>query len=235
MPPLTHHSILIVGASRGLGHAMAAEFLQHGWNVIGTVRDIEHPTPLHQLARDNPGRVRLETLDVCDDEQLAALDHRLSGSRLEMLFVNAGTTNRDPSQTIGAVSTAEFMQVMQTNALAPMRVIERLQRHVAPSGLLGVMSSGQGSLGNNLSGQRELYRGSKAALNMFMRSFAARAASATHPMVAMAPGWIRTALGGIAAPLTIEETIPSLVKVLLEKRQRPGLEYLDYQGRTVPW
>ncbi|VTN08340.1 short chain dehydrogenase [Raoultella terrigena] len=49
-------------------------------------------------------------------------------------------------------------------------------------------------------------------------------------MVAMAPGWIRTALGGIAAPLTIEETIPSLVKVLLEKRQRPGLEYLDYPG-----
>ncbi|VTN08341.1 short chain dehydrogenase [Raoultella terrigena] len=43
MTPLTHHSILIVGASRGLGHAMAAEFLQHGWNVIGTVRDIEHP------------------------------------------------------------------------------------------------------------------------------------------------------------------------------------------------
>lgn len=74
-----------------------------------------------------------------------------------------------------------------------------------------------------------------AALNMFMRSFAARAASATHPMVAMAPGWIRTALGGGDAPLTIEETIPSLVRVLLEKRQRPGLEYLDYQGRTVPW
>ena len=96
MTPLTHHSILIVGASRGLGHAMAAEFLQHGWNVIGTVRNIQHPTPLHQLARDNPGRVRLETLDVCDDEQLAALDHRLSGSRLEMLIVNAGITNRDP-------------------------------------------------------------------------------------------------------------------------------------------
>ncbi len=108
-------------------------------------------------------------------------------------------------------------------------------RPLKPQGLLGVMSSGQGSVTNNLTGQRELYRGSKAALNMFMRSFAARPSSASHPLVVMAPGWIRTELGGADAPLTIEETIPRLVNVLLDKRQRPGLEYLDYQGRTVPW
>jgi len=87
--------------------------------------------------------------------------------------------------------------------------------------VLGVMSSGQGSLTNNLTGQRELYRGSKAALNMFMRSFAARPSSASHPLVVMAPGWIRTELGGADAPLTIEETIPRLVNVLLDKRLRP--------------
>ncbi len=67
---------------------------------------------------------------------------------------------------------------------------------------------------------------------MFMRSFAARPSSASHPLVVMAPGWIRTELGGADAPLTIEETIPRLVNVLLDKRLLPGLEYLDYQGRT---
>lgn len=82
------------------------------------------------------------------------------------------------------------------------------------------MSSGRGSLTNNLRGQRELYRGSKAALNMFMRSFAAR--STSRPLVVMAPGWIRTALGGDDAPLSIEETIPHLVNVLLAKQQRPS-------------
>lgn len=110
-------TVLIVGASRGLGHAMAAEFLRHGWNVIGTVRDIQSTTPLHQLAQENPDRVRLETLDVCDDDQLAALDTKLSADRLAMLFVNAGTTNRDPTQTIGEVSTAEFVEVMLTMPL----------------------------------------------------------------------------------------------------------------------
>lgn len=104
-----------------------------------------------------------------------------------------------------------------------------------PTGLIRVMSSGQGSIANNERGQRELYRGSKAALNMFMRSFAARHAGMTRAMVVMAPGWIRTALGGADAPLSLEDTIPNLVDVLLSKQRRPGLEYLDYLGRTVPW
>jgi len=154
----------------------------------------------------------------------------------QMLFVNAGTTNRDPTQTIGDVSTDEFIHVMLTNALGPMRVIEGLAPCIEPDGLIGVMSSGQGSIANNTSGQRELYRGSKAALNMFMRSFAAREAETSRrPLAVMAPGWIRTALGGPDAPLALEDSIPGLVEMLLAKRQSPGLDYLDYRGRTVPW
>jgi len=80
-----------------------------------------------------------------------------------------------------------------------------------------------------------VYRGSKAALNMFMRSFAARQASTQRALVVMAPGWVRTALGGPEGRLSIEESVPHLVNVLLEKQARPGLEYLDYLGRTVPW
>ena len=228
-------TLLLIGASRGLGHAMAETFVHHGWQVIGTVRDITQHTPLHALARVYPQQIRIEQLDICDPAQISALSQRLSGQALDMLFVNAGTTNRDPSQTIGEITTDEFMQIMLTNALSPMRVIEQFAPRIAVGGLIGVMSSGQGSITNNASGQRELYRGSKAALNMFMRSLAARPAMKARPMVTMAPGWIKTALGGPDAPYTIEETIPLLVDVLLEKQQRPGLEYLDFRGNTVPW
>ncbi|KWC75730.1 3-oxoacyl-ACP reductase [Burkholderia cepacia] len=227
-------TILLVAASRGLGLAMAEQFLSKGWSVTGTVREGSGRTRLHDLADRFDGRLDVETLDICEPAQLAALRERLSGRRFDMLFVNAGTTN-EPTETIGEVTTDEFVRVMITNALAPMRVIETLQDRVTAGGLIGAMSSGQGSVANNVSGMREVYRGSKAALNQFMRSFAARQADTRRAMVLMAPGWVRTELGGPDARLTIEESVPSLVDVLVAKRARPGLEYLDYLGRTVPW
>jgi len=90
------------------------------------------------------------------------------------------------------------------------------------------MSSGQGSVANNLTGMREVYRGSKAALNQFMRSYAARHSGPSRAMVLMAPGWVRTEMGGPDAHLTIGESIPNLVNVLLNKKGNAGLEYLDY-------
>lgn len=229
----TAGTLLLIGASRGLGHAMAAEFIDKGWTVIGTVRG-QKRTLLHDLADRFGSRVRIETLDICEPDQLDALCGRLAGQTFDMLFVNAGTTNPDPGQTIGEVSTQDFVDLMVTNALSPMRVMETFE-HTVATGLIGVMSSGQGSVSNNETGQREAYRGSKAALNMFMRSYAARQAGSRRAMVAMAPGWVRTALGGAEGRLSIEESVPKLVDVLLAARGTPGLRYLDYLGRTVPW
>ncbi len=227
-------TVLIVGASRGLGHAMAAEFFGRGWNVVGTARDTTARTPLHDLADRADGLVTIEHLDINDPSHLPPLHERLAHRRLDVLFVNAGTTNNEQTP-IGGVATADFIDVMVTNALSPMRVIEALEDLVSPEGLIGAMSSGQGSITNNATGGREVYRGSKAALNMFLRSFAARQGETRRAFVLMAPGWIRTALGGPDAPYTIEETVPLLVDVLLSRLGSPGLAYLDRFGQTVPW
>ena len=231
----TAPTLLLIGASRGLGHAMAAEFVQKGWNVVGTVRGGTTRTKLHELADNSAGRVEIETLDINEPTQTAALRHRLAGRRFEMLFVNAGTTTNPEHVKIGDVTTEEFMRVMVTNALSPLRVIEALQELVSATGTIGAMSSGQGSISNNETGMREVYRGSKTALNMFMRSFAARDFGVSRGMVLMAPGWVRTDLGGPDGRLSIGESVPNLVNVLLSKHGTPGLQYLDYLGRTVPW
>ena len=237
MPPAilndTAPTILLIGASRGLGLAMAVEFLSKGWNVVGTVRG-NGRTRLHDLADAFAGRVEIEALDICEPDQLAVLRDRLSGRTFDMLFVNAGVTN-NPEETIADVTNDEFIRVMVTNALSPMRVIESLEPFVSATGLLGVMSSGQGSVSNNETGLREVYRASKAALNMLMRSFAARHAGTAHAMVLMAPGWVRTDMGGPEARLSIDDSVPNLVNVLIAERGKPGLQYLDYLGRVVPW
>jgi NAD(P)-dependent dehydrogenase (short-subunit alcohol dehydrogenase family) len=198
------------------------------------VQDAER-TGLHDLADAHPDRVEIERLDVTEPDQIAALRDHLAGRRLEILFHNAGTANPDAHRPVGDVSTDAFVRVMVTNALGPMRVIEGLQGLVPADGLIGVMSSGQGSVGNNEKGGAEVYRGSKAALNQFMRCYAARHAGEPRALVLMAPGWIRTALGGPDAPFGVEETVPKIVDVLLAQQGKPGLHYLDREGRTVAW
>ncbi|GHJ26770.1 short-chain dehydrogenase [Streptomyces hygroscopicus subsp. sporocinereus] len=232
--PITDtRTALIIGASRGLGCAMAAELADRGWSVIGTVRGSAR-TPLHDLADRHRERIRIEHLDITQPEELAPLRERLAGQQLDILFVNAGTTNNEQTP-IGAVPTQDFVDVMVTNALSPLRVIEALDDLVTPTGLIGVMSSGQGSITNNTNGLREVYRGSKAALNMFMRSYATRQTSADRSLLLLAPGWIRTALGGDDAPYTVEESTPLLVDVLLSHLGGKGLAFLDRNGQPVPW
>lgn len=227
-------TILLVGASRGLGHAMAAQLLEKGWTVIGTVRGVKR-TPLHELAEAHGERMQVEQLDVTEPDQIIELHERLREQRLDILFVNAGTANANQAETIAETSTEEFTRVMVTNALSPMRVIEALQDLVSADGVIGVMSSGQGSLTNNTRGGHEVYRGSKAALNQYMRSYAARHAGGSRTLLLVAPGWIRTDLGGPEAPFTIEQTVPQMVDMLLAQKGTPGLRFLDREGRTVPW
>jgi NAD(P)-dependent dehydrogenase (short-subunit alcohol dehydrogenase family) len=230
----TAGTILLIGASRGLGHAMAAEFLKKRWNVVGTVRGGAR-TKLHDLAEEHPGRIEIESLDIAEPDQIAALRERLSGRGFDILFVNAGTANYNEDKIIGDMSSEELVRVLMTNSVGPMRVIERLQDLVSAKGVIGVMSSGQGSIRNNEKGGHEVYRVSKTALNMNMRSYAARHAGEPRALVLMAPGWIRTDMGGANAPVGVEEAIPKVVKVLLAQRGKPGLRYLDRDGRTVPW
>jgi NAD(P)-dependent dehydrogenase (short-subunit alcohol dehydrogenase family) len=224
---------LIIGASRGLGYALAAEYLARGWQVTATVRGAGR-TGLHDLAESSAGRLLVETVDITVPEQVAALRERLTQKTFDLLFVNAGVTN-GPEETVADVPTDIFVRLMVTNALRPMRVVETLQDLVPPDGTIAVMSSGQGSVANNEKGGFEVYRASKSALNQLMRSYAARHAGDPHTLLLMAPGWVQTELGGPGARLTIGQSIPGVVDTIEAQAGHGGLQYLDYQGQTVRW
>ncbi|MGD0554014.1 MAG: SDR family NAD(P)-dependent oxidoreductase [Streptosporangiaceae bacterium] len=233
MTATTGKTALIIGASRGLGYALTAEYLARGWQVTATVRGTGS-TELHDLARSSAGRLAVETVDITVPEQVTTLHKRLAQETFDLLFVNAGVTN-GPEETVADVSTDTFVHLMVTNALSPMRVIEALRDLVAPNGTIGVMSSGQGSVANNEKGGFEVYRASKSALNQLMRSYAARHADDPRTLLLIAPGWVRTDLGGPGAPLTADQSIPGVADTIDAQTGKGGLQYLDYQGQTVRW
>jgi NAD(P)-dependent dehydrogenase (short-subunit alcohol dehydrogenase family) len=232
MPSLSSDkTLLLIGASRGLGFALAEEYLKRGWHVVATERS-GTTSQLHTLLEASDGRLEIDTLDITHPDQVVALRTRLASRKFDMLFVNAGIGIRE---MIADVSTDEFIRMMVTNALSPMRIVESMQDLVLPTGTIGIMSSGQGSITNNENGHHEIYRASKTALNMLMRSFAARHADDPRTLLLMAPGWVRTELGGPQARLGIEESIPNLANTMDAQTGTAGLQYLDYLGRKVPW
>jgi NAD(P)-dependent dehydrogenase (short-subunit alcohol dehydrogenase family) len=224
---------IIIGASRGLGLGLAREYLARGCHVVGTVRGSAR-TPLHDLADLHPAQLEIETVDINHPAEIAALGERLSSRRFNLLFVNAGVSS-DRAETIDQATDETFIRLMVTNALSPMRVVERLSSLVPATGTIALMSSGLGSVTNNQNGEWEVYRASKASLNTLMRSYAARHAGDSRTLLLIAPGWVRTDMGGPDALLDVETSIRGVVDVIATQTGTSGLQYVNYQGNTVPW
>jgi NAD(P)-dependent dehydrogenase (short-subunit alcohol dehydrogenase family) len=222
---MTSPVALIIGASRGLGLGLSQELASRGWEVVATTR--------RAGTLKDSGLIE-HVLDVRDAPQLAALRNRLDPGSLDLLFINAGILG-PKHQSADLVTDGELVDLMLTNAIAPLRVARQLLPAVKSGGTIAFMSSKMGSVAENHSGDAELYRASKAALNSLTLSF-----SATLPkeraikVLTLHPGWVRTDMGGTGATLSIAESTKGLADVI-EHNIDGTHRFLDYAGRQISW
>jgi NAD(P)-dependent dehydrogenase (short-subunit alcohol dehydrogenase family) len=228
-------SALVVGASRGLGLGLAAELKNRGWDVVATAREEVGTRRLESLAARPGGAVRIERVDINDDAAVAGLRRRLDERVLDLLFVNAGITPARGGDALSA-SREEIALVFQTNAVSPVRLARQFLDRVRDGpGVVAFMSSGLGSVADNTHGYSEIYSASKAALNSLARSLAARLGGRRITVLAMAPGWVRTDMGGPAAPLGVAESVRGLLDVIETRRGTLRHGFVDYRGRELAW
>ncbi len=224
---------LIVGASRGIGLGLVEVFADHAWQVVATARQSSAADALRSLAAE--GKARIETVDIADIASCEALRQRLAGEVFDLVLVNAGVGGpRDMNPR--TVTPAAFTELFETNALGPVRLAELLAKQVRPeTGVVAMMTSLLGSIANNTSGGTELYRASKAALNSFTRSFAARHRPEGLTVLSLHPGWVRTDMGGPNAAIDVATSTTGLFNVIERavKDRRSG--FFDYSGAEIPW
>lgn len=228
---MSHKTCLIIGASRGLGLALAEEYCARGYHVIATSRG--DSAQLDNLKICYPKQLTLEHVDIADLASVRALQGRLAAYRLNTLFINAGICKANELNTV-QVDEQDFVDLLLTNALSPMRAVELFHANVERNGVVAVMSSELGSVAGNR-GVWELYSASKAALNMLMKTFYTRHQGDSLAYLLVAPGWVRTQMGGPGAQLEIGESIPLVVETVEGHAGVPGLTFTDRFGVTLPW
>ncbi|MCQ4313248.1 SDR family oxidoreductase [Pseudomonas stutzeri] len=225
------NTILIIGASRGLGLGLAKQFASEGWQVIATLRDPQRADALKAIAN-----IRIEALDIDDPARVDALTQRLSGITLDVLYINAGIAG---SRALSAdTATPENVsQLFMTNAIAPVRLAKRMLPLLdSHSGVITFMSSIMGSVETGPGMGMPLYGASKAALNHLTRTFVAGLGEGTGlTVLSMHPGWVKTDMGGAEAPLDIETSCRGMVEQVTRAAGQGGHRFIDYQGETLPW
>ena len=172
--PAAERKILLVGASRGLGLGLARSFAAHGWTVVATERNASGGEGLAAAAAAANGHIRTELVDINDPQAVQTLRTQLSGERFDVIFIVAGVSDKDPTRPVHEVALDEAIHVFVSNAYSPICFAEAFFDLLKPQGTLAIMTSRMGSLtlvSTAADGSWEVYRASKAALNMQSAAF----------------------------------------------------------------
>ncbi len=228
---------LILGASRGIGLETVKQYRADGWRVIATVRTQEAAQALHALGAE------AHVLDLTDPNAVGGLVWKLDGEALDVAIYVAGIYG---PRTQGAtpVSQADFDAVMHTNVWAPMGVLPAVLPMVEaghhgaggadqPGGVLAILSSRMGSMGEMTGNGGWLYRASKAAANAALRGLSLDAQNAT--CLTFHPGWVQTDMGGAEAAITVQESVAGIRRVIAGATRADNGAFRNYDGSVIAW
>ena len=228
-------TVLVTGASRGLGLEFVRQLVERGDRVIATCRGDRSMSELDALY-DIHDNLQVMELEVGDGKSLATLGQQLVGQAVDVLINNAGV-NGSQSATFGQLDGDAWGEVMRVNCIAPMLLTQILLPNLRNGNdrKLVFITSKMGSIADNRRGGSYAYRSSKSALNSAVKSLAVDLANDDFVSVALHPGWVRTDMGGPNAMIDATTSVSGMLQVIDRAGQAESGGFYGYDGAVIPW
>ena len=222
-----NHTVLITGANRGIGLELVKQYAANGWKVLACCREPQSAKALNAL-----NNVKTFALDVADFKQIDALAMQLKGHAIDVLINNAGVYPH------GSLDDAHvWAEAFKINSMAPHKMADAFKSHIAKSTLkkLATLSSKMGSIDDNTSGGSYMYRSSKVAVNMVMKSLAIDLKPLGISVVTLHPGWVQTDMGGSNALINTQTSVTGLRKVIDNLSLANTGKFIAFDGKEIAW
>ena len=230
-------NVVITGVSRGIGYHLARSFLARGDRLFGTVRDLQAKA-VRGLAEEYGDRFVPVTMELQDRGSIRRGAARIerSTASIDVLVSNAGIKTGDNESTVADISEENLQRCFDVNTIGPLRLVQEFLPllRTAESAKVVLVSSKRGSITLLPEGRFVPYCVSKAGLNMLAKLLSYHLAAEGIATLALHPGWVRTDMGGAAADLAPEESVPGMMEQI-EALSLDSPLFVDYAGKELPW
>ncbi|MFV1922070.1 MAG: SDR family oxidoreductase [Methylotenera sp.] len=226
-------TVFITGSNRGIGLEFTKQYAEAGWNVLACCRHPESADKLNALAAQH-SNITVYPLDVANFNQVDALAEQLNNIAIDVLINNAGIY---PSGGLSDKEVEDWLNGFKINSIAPLKIATAFTPHIAKSDLkkLATLSSKMGSIDDNTSGGSYMYRTTKTAVNMVMKSLSIDLEPSGIAVVTLHPGWVETDMGGPNALINTETSVKGLRKVIDKLNLANTGKFVAYDGKQIAW
>ena len=228
---------LITGANRGIGLEFSRQLAEDGWCVLACSRNLEKSDSLNKLAAEYPEQITLYALDVADHGQIKKLSQTLANKPIDLLINNAGVFPDINDRSFGQTDYDAWAYAFLVNTMAPLKMAEAFITQITQSNrkIIVTITSKMGSVADNGRGGSYIYRSSKSAVNMVVKSIAIDLESNGIISVLLHPGWVRTDMGGPSGLISVEQSVSGMLSVIREVTSADSGKFIAFDGKIIPW
>jgi len=227
-------NVVITGANKGIGLELAKQAVAKGLHVICGVRRPDQANALREVIGK---KGEILPLDVSNDGSVRSFADslRLRVRHIDVLINNAGVYLDSQNGGIESLESQMLLETFNVNSIGPVRMTRAMLPYLkgAKNPKVATVSSLMGSLTDNKSGGAYAYRMSKTAVNMFVKTFSIDESGITA--IALHPGWVKTAMGGSAAPLEPSKSAEGIWTVIETCTPSDSGKFFNHAGRELPW